>query len=125
MYYIHHFAHHETLRRACDWLGQFGFHPDGPMPGEDDSPWLTLNVATGQLAEVELLVNAAENSDPLGWPSFWDEARQVHHCSELSSNEAHHGQDRGGRVAIGWHPIDEADVPDRAALERLREVMGR
>ncbi len=74
MYYIHHFAHHETLRRACDWLGQLGFHPDRPMPGDADVPWLTISVPTSQLAEVELLVNAAENSDPLGWPSFWDEA---------------------------------------------------
>jgi hypothetical protein len=124
MYYIHHFAHHETLRRACDWLGQLGFHPDMPRPGVAESPWLTLSVPASQLAEVELLVNAAENTDPLGWPSFWDEARRVHVGSELRSDESTPVEVRGASVAIGWHPIDEADVPARAELERLRDVMG-
>jgi hypothetical protein len=125
MYYIHHFAHHETLRRACDWLGQLGFHPDGPMPGKADSPWLTLSIAAGQLAEVELLVNAAENTDPLGWPGFWDEAGLARGRTRVSSHEPHPPRERTGRVAIGWHPIDAADILDRAELERLREAMGR
>ncbi len=124
MYYTHHFAHHETLRRACDWLGQFGFHPSATLPGEADSPRLTLTVPTGQLAEVELLVNAAENSDPLGWPSFWDEARQFHATPELSSFRSRDDGAGAAKAEIGWHPIDGADRSDRAELERLREAMG-
>jgi hypothetical protein len=125
MYYVHHFAHHDTLRRACDWLDQFGFHPDRPTPGEADAPWLTLSVETSQLAEVELLVNAAENTDPLGWPSFWEEARQGYSRTELSSDKSHRDHARGGKATIGWHPIDDVDALDRAEVEWLREVMGR
>jgi hypothetical protein len=123
MYYIHHFAHHETLRRACDWLGRLGYRPSGPVPGHATSPWLTLNVPTAQLVEVELLVNAAENSDPLGWPSFWDEARHAYSAPGLAS-AADEAQTDGARAAIGWHPIDESDRSNRAEFERLREAMG-
>ncbi len=97
MYYIHHFAHHETLRRACDWLGQLGYRPSVPGPGEAASPWLTLNVPTARLAEVELLVNAAENSDPLGWPSFWDEARLPHSAPGRASVRADEDRANGAR----------------------------
>jgi hypothetical protein len=120
MYYIHHFAHHETLRRACDWLGRFGFEPDL----RDGSPWLMLQVDPSQIAKVELLVNAVEQADPAGWPSFWDEARSSYSSPSLSSTSSGEGQTASSRASIGWHPIDKAVSLAMPDLERIHRAMG-
>jgi hypothetical protein len=122
MYYTHHFAHHETLRRACDWLARLGFHADHTRSESGGTPWLAIPVGPGQYAEVALLVNAVERTDPQGWPSFWDEAALTHSAPGAAGRtdgpalaEAHH-------AVIGWHPIDTVGDAD---LDAFREAMGR
>ncbi len=122
MYYTHHFAHYETLCRACDWLGRLGLHAE-PSPGLDQgTPRLTMMVNPGQLAAVELLVNALEGADPEGWPSFWDDAQHAHSAPPPVVDRG--PTSTSGRPdPIGWHPID-ARHGVRPELDRLREAMG-
>lgn len=121
MYYTHHFAHHETLRRACDWLAWLGFHPESTPAASAGTPRLSVPVGAGEYAEVALLVNAVERSDPQGWPSFWDEAALAHSAPEPSGpvEEPVFGSAR--HAVIGWHPIDWANDAD---LDAFRESMG-
>lgn len=121
MYYTHHFAHHETLRRACDWLGRFGFHPQHVASADDGTPRLSLPVGVAALAEVEMLINAVEQSDPEGWPSFWDEARLAH-ATPRAADRDEDGPATSGRAVIGWHPIDARLTG--ADLDRIRDAMG-
>lgn len=123
MYYTHHFAHHATLRRACEWLGRLGLHVESDRDHPEAAPRLSLVVDRGQLAEVELLINALEGADPEGWPSFWDEARLPHSAPMPSSRPAA-ALTPGRPDPIGWHPVDSGPRtgPD---LDRLREAMGR
>jgi hypothetical protein len=122
MYYTHHFAHHSTLRRACQWLDHLGLHPEYASGPEEGNHRLCLAVDRGQLAEVELLINALENADPEGWPSFWDEARLAYSApAPRVKLDAAPSSNRP--IPIGWHPIDA--IPFAGAdLERLREAMG-
>lgn len=122
MYYTHHFAHYQTLRRACQWLDHLGLHPDYATSPEEGNPRLCVSVDRGQLAEVELLINALEGADPEGWPSFWDEARLAYSApAPRMKRDATSTSNRP--IPIGWHPIVEADV-SRDDLDRLREAMG-
>jgi hypothetical protein len=124
MYYTHHFAHHETLRRACDWLAQLGFHPDRTRAGSDGTPWLAIPVGPGQYAEVALLVNAVERTDPQGWPSFWDEARLAHSAPTDSGRADDPAHATTRHALIGWHPIDATRPVDDVDLDSFREAMG-
>ena len=124
MYYTHHFAHQETLRRACEWLGRFGFHPDARRTESAGPPTLSLLVARNRLAEVELLINAVEHTDPQGWPSFWDEVHAGWAPAGRAPASTEEGRDHPRRGAIGWHPIDEGQALTAAALDEIREAMG-
>jgi hypothetical protein len=104
MFWTHHFAHHETLNRARSWLMQLGFAPDRLEVHANGVPRLALTVDPLELAAVEMVVNVAERTDPQGWPSFWDVARQDH----VYPAAAPEPPSTGGRSgeAIGWHPPD-------------------
>jgi hypothetical protein len=119
MYYTHHFAHQETLRRACDWLGAFGY-PTWEIERQFGGvPMLGLSVDAGRMGEVEMLINALESSDPEGWPSFWDEAR-VSHLWSSPPDEEHVAKQPS---PIGWHPLDKSRR-ENPELDLLRDVMG-
>ena len=77
-YVTHHFANLETLDRARRWLVQLGFAPDQIESHTDGVPRLAVMVRPEQADEVRQLINAAELTDPKGWPSFWDVAHQTH-----------------------------------------------
>jgi hypothetical protein len=123
MYYTHHFAHHETLRRACEWLDHMGFHPECTTE-PDVTPRLSMPVSVSQLAKVEMVISAVEKTDPQGWPSFWDEARLTHSAPRPvpSSDKVERRSSRP--AAIGWHPIDRTGLSAWPEFEQMYEAMG-
>jgi len=106
MYWTHHFAHHETLKRARLWLQELGFSPDRIEVHSDGPPRLALTANPVELAEVEALVHAVERTDPQGWPSFWDVARQEHGPHPAGDEPAIDKSEPDSEGAIGWHPPD-------------------
>lgn len=71
MYLTHTFAHRETLSRAHSWLTQLGFNPR--RVAEDSRiPRLVIVDEPHRLAAAKMLINAAVNTDPDGFTSFWD-----------------------------------------------------
>ena len=111
MFYTHHFAHHETLSRAHSWLTRLGFRADRPNTHTEGIPRLTLSVEPSRLAEVVMLLNAVERSDPEGWPSFWENARKSHPGSVTHECTPTPEAARPKTVPIGWHPVDKAPEP--------------
>jgi hypothetical protein len=111
MYYTHHFAHRETLRRACEWLGRMGFHPEEIGKYDGGIPRLALSVEYARLGEVELLINAVERSDPEGWPSFWDEAMRTGPFPGSPRAEERADATTRGVSEVGWHPLDPPRSP--------------
>jgi hypothetical protein len=58
---------------------------------------------------VELVINAAEESDPDGFPSFWELARQYHF--EPQAEEPHGSpalEPHSSSFVVRWRPIDDA-----------------
>ena len=123
MYYTHHFAHHETLRRACEWLGAFGYQPSEIEPHFGGVPTLGLAVEPGRIGGVELLVNALESSDPEGWPGFWDEPKLPRHWASTPGEEHRLDGVVKRPSPVGWHPIDSSRR-ESAELDLLRDIMG-
>lgn len=104
MYWTHHFAHHDTLSRARAWLITLGYAPDRIEVHPDGVPRLAVAVSPNELAEIEMVINAVERTDPQGWPSFWDVARQDR-VYPTAPPAAESGIGRRAE-AIGWHPPD-------------------
>ena len=104
MYWTHHFAHHDTLKRARWWLERMGFTPDRMEVHQEGVPRIALIVSPFELAEVEMLIHAVERTDPEGWPSFWHLARQEHRGAAPAAEPALESPRRF--EAIGWHPPD-------------------
>lgn len=77
-YLTHQFAHLETLERARRWLVHAGFDASQIEVMTDGIPRIAVRVAPGEAVEAELIIGAAELTDPDGLPSFWDLARQKH-----------------------------------------------
>ena len=107
-YVTHQFAHPETLDRARRWLVQLGFEPARLEVSHSGPPRLAVAVGPGEAAEVEMVINAAEESDPDGTLSLWDVARH-HHIYIQSQEETGEPQrfTRPASFVIGWRPIDE------------------
>jgi len=105
-YVTHQFAHLDTLERARRWLVQLGFDPGHIETHTDGIPRIALSVEADRAAEAEMVINAAELTDPNPWPSFWDLARQEHVYPAAAVSHAtteHHAQ----TMPIGWHPAEE------------------
>lgn len=125
-YVTHHFANLDTLSRARRWLVQLGFDPGQIESHTDGVPRLALMVKPGQAEEVQLLINAAELTDPSGWPSFWDVAQQTHVYPTLAdaAEQARFHQSRS--TAVGWHPPDSrAETREAAPMSEVWDVMER
>jgi hypothetical protein len=123
-YVTHHFAHLETLELARRWLVQLGFDPGLIETHTDGVPRIAVAVQPEESAEVELVINAAELTDPNAWPSFWDVARQDHiypeHDAKAGELPLHHAR----TTAIGWHPEDRG-APEPVGLTRIWDVSSR
>jgi hypothetical protein len=124
-YLTHQFAHLETLERARRWLVHAGFDSSHIEVMTDGIPRIAIRVAPGEAAEAELIIDAAELSDPQGLPSFWDLARQEHiHTKFEPANEATAPQELQSRTfVVGYHILDERpDLGSNVTAIAMREA---
>ena len=117
-YITHHFAHPETLQLARRWLVQLGFDPCQIETHTDGIPRIAIAVEPNRVAEAEMVINAAEQTDPDAWPSFWDMARQEHVYPAMTGSHDAPEVHPPHRQAVGWHP--QVDVAAEGAT--LTEV---
>jgi hypothetical protein len=105
MYLTHTFAHRETLSRAHSWLTQLGFHP---REGTRTSgvPRLVIVDEPHRLAAAKMLINAAENADPDGFRSFWDETQPSQQISDECCVDVPARRHGPHSSVLGWHPLD-------------------
>jgi hypothetical protein len=108
-YVTHQFAHPETLDRARRWLVQVGFDPSRIEVQHRGIPRLAVAVGPGEAAEVALLIDAAEATDPDGFPSLRMEHAPSQHVypqyDETGLTVAR--QPRAASLVVGWRPIDD------------------
>jgi hypothetical protein len=100
----HRFHSFETMALARDWLGKMGIPSDHIQVSAVGLPSLIVETEVSRLPEVEMIINAAETSDPEGWPS-WDTIVQWTPVAKEP------GQDETAAIhthstPIGWHPAD-------------------
>jgi hypothetical protein len=74
-YITHEFAHRETLDRARRWLRLLEFDPTRIEAHSQGTPRLAVAVELGEAAEVALLIDIAESTDPDGSPSVLQPVR--------------------------------------------------
>jgi hypothetical protein len=122
-YITHQFAHLDTLERARRWLAQAGFDPSRIEVHPQGIPRLAVAIEPGEYAEVELVIDAAESTDPEGNPSFWDLARQKHiYLQREPASEQTSPPTDPRSFMIGWRPIDsEREVLQVSTEMRLRQ----
>jgi len=121
LYVTHHFAHLETLSIARRWLVQLGFDPGHIETHTDGVPRIAVAVRPEEAAEVEMVINAAELTDPDSWPSFWDVAQQPHVYPALIEQTAELSRPHPHATAIGWHPEDRV-APEPPDLTKVLDV---
>jgi hypothetical protein len=122
-YITHQFAHLETLERARRWLLQAGFDPSRIEVHTQGIPRLAVAVEPGQSAEFELVIDAAESTDPEGNPSFWDLARQKHIYRQTGEEGGETSEaSQPHSFVVGWRPIDtEREVSQTSTEMHIRE----
>jgi hypothetical protein len=123
-YMTHHFAHLETLSLARRWLVQLGFDPGQIEIHTDGIPRIAVAVRPEQAAEAEMVINAAELTDPDAWPSFWDVAQQDHVYPAVSENAPEVPLPQTRTSVIGWHPVDRG-APESDDLNSVWDVTAR
>jgi hypothetical protein len=107
-YVTHQFAHPETLERARRWLIQAGFDPSRIEVHVHGTPRLAVAVEPGEAAEVEMLIDAAEEGDPDGFPSYWEHARNLHvYPQEPAPPAAASLPPHSSSFVVGWRPMDD------------------
>jgi hypothetical protein len=113
-YVTHQFAHPETLTRAERWLLQLGFTPGEIEAHREGVPWISVLAAPDRAAEALVVINAAEHTDPKGWPSFWELARMPHVHAEPPAPSAETRPHAPHRAPLAWHPPDDvrAEAPE-------------
>ncbi len=117
-YITHEFAHAETLDRAQRWLIQAGFDPNRIEVHHQGIPRIAVAVEPGEAAGVEMVINAAESSDPDGLPSFWDLARQHHVYPEnLEPAVDAAAEASSASFVVGWRPVDSENEVSQASTE--------
>jgi hypothetical protein len=121
-YVTHQFAHLETLSIARRWLVQLGFDPGQIEIHTDGIPRIAVAVRPEQAVAAEMVINAAELTDPDSWPSFWDVAQQRHIYPEVAVALSDHPFHHARTTAIGWHPEDR-ETEERLVLNQIRDVM--
>ena len=100
----HRFHSVQTLARAQEWLGQMGITPDRIEVSSTGLPSMTVQTDFSRMPEVEMVINAAELTDPDGWPAFDAPGNlapvQIAAAPPAETHEPLHTS------PIGWHPID-------------------
>lgn len=100
----HRFHSVQTLARAQEWLGQIGITPDRIEVSSTGLPSMTVQTEFSRLPEVEMVINAAEMTDPEGWPALDAFGPGAPFRVEAAPQAMPH--DRVHTSPIGWHPID-------------------
>ncbi len=108
-YLTHQFANTETLDRARRWLVHAGFEPSRIEFVSVGVPRIAVKVGSGEAAEASLIIDAAELSDPHGFPSFWDLARRYSLLAkrEPEPRPAPLVSREPGSFAVGYRVPDE------------------
>ena len=123
-YVTHQFAHLETLSIARRWLVQLGFDPGQIETHTEGTPRLAIAIRPEQRALAEMVINAAELSDPNAWPSFWDVAQQPHVFPSETVATPEFTLPHTHTDPIGWHP-EKSDHGDSADMTKVWDVMTR
>jgi hypothetical protein len=100
----HRFYSVQTLVRAQAWLGQIGIPADHIEVSSTGLPSMTVQTEFSRLPEVELVINAAEMTDPEGWPP-WDTSGHFD-VIQIAAAPPPAPEERLHTTPIGWHPID-------------------
>ena len=98
----HRFQNFETLARAKEWLGQMGFPSDHIEVSSTGLPTMTIQTEFSRLPEVEMILNAAELTDPEGWPSYNELGNLRVKIVDVTPEPA--PLTRSSTTPIGWHP---------------------
>ncbi len=106
-YLTHQFAHLETLERARRWLLQTGIDASRIEARTHGIFSLSVAVGTGEWAEVQRVIDAAESSDPDRSPGIWELARQ-HDATPVTdvAVELARGTVQSESFVVGWRPQD-------------------
>jgi len=123
-YMTHRFAHVETLQRVHRWLVQMGFEPSHIEVHTSGTPWIALELQPAQWVEAELLIDAAERTDPQGQPGFWDVVILPHDVDTGAGPVADQLCHRTMTTVIGWHDPD-GDLAQGTSVAGIRELMSR
>jgi len=100
----HRFSSDATLARAQDWLGRVGIPSDHIEVSSTGLPSMTVQTEFTRLPEVEMVINAAELTDPDGWPAL-DAIGPVRPI-QLDAAPPTGVEARSHTAPIGWHSID-------------------
>jgi hypothetical protein len=107
-YLTHHFAHSETLERARRWLVAAGVSPERMHVHRHGVPSLTVAVEPAEVDGIEMVISAAEHTDPDGLPSFWELARLepglVAYAPDVATTST--VSEPPPSFALAWHPVD-------------------
>jgi hypothetical protein len=88
-------------------LVQAGFAPSRIEVHDHGAPRLAVAVEPGEAAEVEMLIDVVERTDPDGFPSFWDLARGSRVSSrDKETSLAETPQPHSVSFVVGWRPLD-------------------
>jgi hypothetical protein len=107
-YITHAFAHRETLERARRWLVAAGFDPGRIEVHAQGAPRLAVAAAPGEAAEVEMIFDVVEQTDPDGFLSFWDLGRNPVKSRLGDHALASAPQAQSATFVVGWRPLDDA-----------------
>jgi hypothetical protein len=100
----HRFHSFETLVRARDWLGWIGIPSDQIEVSSTGVPTLSVQTEFDRLPEVEMVINAAELTDPQGWPAF--DTIVPYQPMPMGRVSLPADTTELNTARIGWHPVD-------------------
>ncbi len=104
IYTTHRFRNTETLARAQQWLGEVGIPSDQIEISSTGLPSLTVSTNFAQTAEVSLILNAVELTDPEGWPSLDETSSAPFSIIAVAPDSPPVSE--ASTSPIGWHPTD-------------------
>jgi hypothetical protein len=106
-YATHAFANRDTLLRAVRWLMLLGFDPGEIEVNTEGVHRVSVLASSGQSMSTALRVfEAAEHTDPEGWPSFWDLSLRPFVHQEIAQANIPVPPPRYHQTPVGWHPDD-------------------
>jgi hypothetical protein len=100
----HRFHSFETMVRAREWLGWIGIPSDQIEVSSTGLPTLSVQTEFARLPEVEMVINAAELTDPDGWPPF--DTVDPYQPMKIETTPSPSDTIESNTARIGWHPVD-------------------